>query len=205
MEASVSVRVYYDFASSISYVAHRVMERMAGELAALAVDLEWVPLDLTQITGWPRGAPIEGYRRENSLRVARELGVEVRLAGQWPDSRSANAVALALAGTRQAPAWRERVYSALHEEGRSLDDPGMVEALGRDMGISAAELADDRGLAALEAESSLARRANVTGVPTFLLGEWPIGGIQEEAVMRSLLERWAAKARLGFSADVVGR
>jgi len=205
MEASVSVRVYYDFASSISYVAHRVMERMAGELAALAVDLEWVPLDLTQITGWPRGAPIEGYRRENSLRVARELGVEVRLAGQWPDSRSANAVALALAGTRQAPAWRERVYSALHEEGRSLDDPGMVEALGRDMGISAAELADDRGLAALEAESSLARRANVTGVPTFLLGEWPIGGIQQERVMRSLLGRWAAKARRGFSTDVVDR
>ena len=91
MDERVSVRVYYDFASSLSYVAHRVMERMTGELTAL------------------------------------------------------------------------------------------------------------------EAESSLARRANVTGVPTFLLGEWPIGGIQEEAVMRSLLERWAAKARLGFSADVVGR
>jgi len=199
MEECVSVRVYYDFASSISYVAHRVMGRMAGELTALAVDLEWVPLDLRQITGWPRGAAIAGYRRENSLRVARELGVEVRLAGQWPDSRSANAVALALAGTKQAPAWRERVYSALHEEGRSLDDPGTVEALGRDLGIAAAELADDRGLAALEAESSLARRANVTGVPTFLLGEWPIGGIQQERVMRSLLERWAAKARRGFA------
>ena len=205
MEERVSVRVYYDFASSLSYVAHRVMEGMIGELTALAVDLEWVPLDLTQITGWPRGAPIEGSRRENSLRVARELGVEVRLPGQWPDSRSANAVALALAGTTQAPAWRERVYSALHEEARSLDDPGIVETLGRDLGIAAAELADDRGLAALEAESSLARRANVTGVPTFLLGEWPIGGIQEESVMRSLLERWAAKARRGFSADVVGR
>lgn len=205
MDERVSVRVYYDFASSLSYVAHRVMERMAGEIAALAIDLEWAPLDLTQITGWPRGAPIEGYRRENSLRVAQELGVEVRLPAQWPDSRSANAVALALAGTPQEPAWRERVYSALHEEGRSFDDPGIVAALGRDLGIDAAALADERGLAALAAESALARRANVTGVPTFLLGEWPIGGIQEESVMRSLLERWAAKVRRDFSADLVGR
>jgi 2-hydroxychromene-2-carboxylate isomerase len=79
MDERVPVRVYYDFASSLSYVAHRVMERMGEELVALAVDLEWTPLDLTRITGWPRGSPIEGYRRDNALRVARELGVEVRL------------------------------------------------------------------------------------------------------------------------------
>ena len=64
MDQRVSVRVYYDFASSLSYVAHRVMERMQGDLDELALDLEWIPLDLTRITGWPRGASIEGHRRE---------------------------------------------------------------------------------------------------------------------------------------------
>jgi predicted DsbA family dithiol-disulfide isomerase len=205
MDQRVPVRVYYDFASSLSYVAHRVMERLDAELTALAVDLDWAPLDLTGITGWPRGAAIEGPRRANALRVARELRVAVRMPTRWPDSRPANAVALALAGTPQAPAWRERVYSAIHEEGRCLDDPGILDALGRDLGIAAAELADPGGLAALAAESSRARRANVTGVPTFLLSEWPIGGIQEERVMRSLLERWAQKVRRGSSTGADGR
>jgi 2-hydroxychromene-2-carboxylate isomerase len=205
VDERVRVRVYYDFASSLSYVAHRVMERMAGDLAALGVELEWTPLDLTRITGWPRGAPIEGHRRENALRVARELGVAVRMPTRWPDSRPANAVALALAGTPQAPAWRERVYSAIHEEGRVLDEPGVLDALGRDLGIAVAGLADARGLAAVAAESARARRARVTGVPTFLLGEWPIAGIQEEGVMRALLERWAARCRRGFSAGADGR
>ena len=48
---------------------------------------------------------------------------------------------------------------------------------------------------ALEAESERARAEQVTGVPTFMLGKWPIGGIQEESVMISLLGRWAAKRR----------
>jgi 2-hydroxychromene-2-carboxylate isomerase len=195
MHGRIAVRVYYDFASSLSYVAHRVMERMRVDLERLAIDLEWAPLDLTRITGWPRGAPIEGYRRENALRVARELGVDVRMPTHWPDSRAANAVALGLAGTPQAPAWRERVYSAIHEEGRSLDDPGVLDSLGRDLGIAVADLCDARGLAALETENERARDANVTGVPTFLLGEWPIGGIQEESVMRTLFQRWATKNR----------
>ena len=32
------VRVYYDFASSLGYVAHRVMERMADDLVRCRVD-----------------------------------------------------------------------------------------------------------------------------------------------------------------------
>jgi predicted DsbA family dithiol-disulfide isomerase len=40
-----------------------------------------------------------------------------------------------------------------------------------------------------------ARAAEVIGVPTFMLGRWPFGGIQEECIMRSLLTRWAEKQR----------
>jgi len=192
----LSARVYYDFASSLCYVAHRVMERLAGDLEKLAIDLVWTPLDLTRITGWPRGAPVEGYRRENGLRVARDLGVRVRMPTRWIDSRAANAVALALAGTPHEPAWRERVFSAIHEEGRSLEDePGALEPLARDLGLDIDALTGHSGFEALEAESERARAEQVTGVPTFMLGRWPVGGIQEESVMASLLGRWAAKRR----------
>jgi predicted DsbA family dithiol-disulfide isomerase len=51
------------------------------------------------------------------------------------------------------------------------------------------------------AEEELARRTeaaraeDVTGVPTFMLGRWPFGGIQSEDTLLRVFERFAAKTR----------
>jgi 2-hydroxychromene-2-carboxylate isomerase len=189
------IPVYYDFASTLSYVAHRVMQRMAGCLDELGIELVWSPIDLTRIAGWPRGAPVEGYPRRNALRVARELGVEVRMPQRWLDSRACGAVALALGGSPREAAWRERVFSAIHEEGRSPDEPGEIERLARDLRLPLEQVLSAETLGELERATRDAREAEVTGVPTFMLDRWPFGGIQEEPTMRSLLERWAARKR----------
>lgn len=191
----LGVRVYYDFASTLCYVGQRVMQRMAGCLGELALDLDWVPLDLVGITGWPRGVTVEGPRRENALRVARELCVEVRMPTRWMDSRSAGAVAIALAGTPREAAWRERLFSGVYEEGRALDEPGCLEAFARDLGLDLSDLDLQAAAQALQERTTEAREGEVTGVPTFMLGPWPFGGIQEVATMRSILSRWAAKQR----------
>ena len=47
-------------------------------------------------------------------------------------------------------------------------------------------------LEAVEVETLLATEANVSGVPTFMLGEWPLGGIQDEQTMQSVFRRYAA-------------
>ena len=191
------VPVYYDFASSLCYVAHRVMERLAGPLDELGIELAWTPLDLTRLAGFGRGAPVEGPRRANALRVAQELGVPVRMPACWMDSREANAVGLALAaaGSPREPTWRERVFSAIHEEGRSLDEPGAVARLAGDLGLAVDPLLSAGALDALERETARARDDEVTGVPTFMLDGWPLGGIQEEPTMLSLLSRWATRRR----------
>ena len=44
---TVTIRVYYDFASTLCYVAHRVMCRIEEEIGELGVELEWRPIDLT--------------------------------------------------------------------------------------------------------------------------------------------------------------
>ncbi len=189
------VPVLYDFASLICYVAHRAMQRMADDLSQLEIDLEWSPLDLTSITGWRRGTEMLGAGRENALRVAAELDVAVRAPAVWMDSREAHAVALTLAGTPKEAAWRERVFTAVYEEGRSLDDPGILDSLGQDLGLTASELCSEESLDALDAATESARQAEVTGVPTFMLDQWAFGGIQQAPTMRSLLARWAAKKR----------
>lgn len=189
------VRVYYDFASTLCYVGYRVMARLQSELDALALDLAWTPLDLVGITGWPRGAPVAGPRRDNALRVARELGVDVKMPALWMDSRRAGAIALALAGTPREGAWRERVLSGVYEEGRLLDEPGVLDDFARDLGLELGEFDVAAAHSALAERTREAREAEVTGVPTFMLGPWPIGGIQEESTMKSLLGRWARKQR----------
>ena len=191
----LAVIVYYDFASSLSYVAHRAMERMADDLEALALDLAWTPIDLTRITGWRRGATVESHRRENALRVAQEFDVPLTMPSRWMDSREVNAVALALGDTAAAATWRECVYSTLYERGASRDAPGLLERLARDVSLDLDALDIDASLAALEATTERARDDEVTGVPTFMLGQWPFGGIQEAFTMRSVLRRWSERQR----------
>ena len=185
----LTIPVHYDFSSTICCVAHRVLERMRDDLAGMGVELEWRPLDLAGITGWRRGTVVEGPRRENALRVAGELGVEVRMPAVWLDSRPAHVVALELTGTPHEVAWRERVWSAVFEEGRDIGVEGEVERLAEDLGLSRATLPDLRNFSRLDAATEAAREAEVTGVPTFHVG-FPLGGIQDPATMRLLFQRW---------------
>jgi len=92
----VPIPVYYDFASALCWVAHRVVDRMQGAFEGLGLEPRWRPVDLTRLSGWRRGRPIEGVSRQNALRVSEELEVPLRLPGYWIDSRAASAVALGL-------------------------------------------------------------------------------------------------------------
>jgi predicted DsbA family dithiol-disulfide isomerase len=184
--------VHYDFASTICFVAHRVLEHMREDLDALGVVLDWRPIDLVAITGWRRGIVVDGPRRDNALRVAEELGVGVRMPPVWLDSRPAHAVALALAGSAREAAWRERVWSAVFEEGRDIGAEGEVERLAADLMLDPAALGDIYDFGRLEALTEAAGEAEVIGVPTFHVG-FPLGGIQEPDTMRLLFQRWVEK------------
>lgn len=191
----LQVPVYYDFASTLCYVAHRVLERMRPDLEALDLELRWSPIDLTRLTGWRRGDSVEGPGRENALRVAKELEVPVRMPHRWLDSRPASAIALTLAGTDREVRFREQVWSAVYDEGRELErEPWLLE-LARSLDVDPQQVTGSRGLEALEVATLEAKEAEVSGVPTFLFGEWPLGGIQEEQTMSSLFSRYASRRR----------
>jgi len=158
----------------------------------MGVELEWRPLDLVGITGWRRGTVVEGPRRENALRVAAELDVALHMPAVWLDSRPAHVVALGLAGSPHEAAWRERVWSAVFEEGRDIGVAGEVERLAEDLRLPHASLPDLHDFSRLDAVTEAAREAEVIGVPTFYVG-FPLGGIQEPATMLLLFQRWIDK------------
>jgi 2-hydroxychromene-2-carboxylate isomerase len=191
----VVVPVHYDFASTICYVAHCVMQRV--DLAEIGVELVWEPLDLGFMMGWKAGSPVEGPRRANALRVARELDVELHMPGAWLDSKPALAVALALQGTPQEAAWRERVWSSAYQEMRDPGDPDELERLCCDLGVEASPARDEAVLDRLARRTRAAAEDAVTGLPAFMLAGLPIGGIQEPGTMQRMLGRYAERQRAG--------
>ena len=193
MATPLTIPIHYDFASTICFVAHRVLERMRGDIDEMGIVFDWRPVDLVKITGWRRGIVVEGPRRENALRVADELGVAVHMPGSWLDSRRAGSIALALSTEREA-AWRERVWSAIFEEARDIGAPGEIERLATDLAIDLGSINGIEDFSRLDAETTAAREADVIGVPTFHVG-YPLGGIQEPDTMKLLLKRWVDKQR----------
>ncbi len=195
MQPVTTIPVYYDFASTLCYVTHRAMQRLAADLELLGIRLAWRVLDLTLITGWPRGAPVDGARRDKARRIAQELHVPVRVPAVWQDSRRANAVALALTGSDKEAGWRERVWTAMYEEGCDPADDTALMRWVEELALDRTTVTDPAWLVALEHETRRARDAGVTGLPTFMLGRWPMGGIQDDNTMRALLGRFVRKAQ----------
>jgi len=187
------VRTYYDFASTLCYVAHRVLGDMTPELESLGIELEWAPLDLAELCGWPRRREVAPERLANARRVAAEHGVPVTPLPVWPDSRDANAVALTLSRTPREAAFRERVFCAVFEERRELDAPGVLESLMRDVGVSIEARRLDKARDELELRTRVAAEEDVTGAPTLMLDDFPFGGIQSRETTYLVLERWARR------------
>ena len=201
VDEAIRVRVHYDFASSLCYVAHRSMQRLGDFLDDIGLVLDWTPIDLSGLTGWRPGAQVASDRLDDIRQIAAGLDVPIRIPGRWQDSRRVGAATLVLlerertdAGRRE-PTWRERVFSAIYEEGRRCDEPGFAEGILDALGIVIDPRELDEAVDRLEACTLDAARASVTGVPTFMLGGWPFGGIQDEATMRSILGRHAARRR----------
>jgi predicted DsbA family dithiol-disulfide isomerase len=83
------------------------------------------------------------------------------------------------------------VWTAVYEEGRDPDEEGELAAWARDVGVE--ERLRDLRLASVEAETDRAHGLGIDGVPTFLLGPWPMPGIQEDATMLALLRRYVER------------
>jgi len=192
----IHVRVHYDFASTLCYVAHRVLDRMADALDGLGIELLWTPLDLARLVALQRpGAPIDELRRSNAARVAEELGVPVRVPRVWPETRALGAVALLAEELARGPSWRERAFTAVFEERLVAADIAAALRLARELSLALEPAAVEGALVDLELRTAAAREELVTGVPTFMLGSWPFGGIQSEDTLLRVFERFAKKAR----------
>lgn len=208
-DAPLEVFVYYDFASSLSYVAHRVLARIDVQLAAERVDLRWKAIDLTGVGNFQRGRFLDPARRESLLRVAAALEVDFDPPARWPDSRLAGEVAVILderidRGLDRAieREWRAAAFGAYYEQESEVED--LLRDFGRRAPFplgTAADLAAGRRLAEVT-RSAVA--AGVEGVPTLMLDVFPLCGIHDEETMLGMIRRYARRRRRLEAGAAVG-
>lgn len=187
------ITVYYDFASALCYVAHQMMKRMAPDLASLELELLWRPLDLTLLSSVRRGDRMIGPGRANSQRVVDELKVPTQLPEYWMDSRPAHALIVALEGKPEEAECRERIFARVFEAGEPLDQGTWLAEFADEYSVPRDELSSLRAFDRIEFRTLEAKERQVSGIPSFLLGEWPFTGIQEIETMRSIFSRYVTR------------
>ena len=196
----VSIRVYYDFASTLCYVAHRVLTSVEDEIADLGVDLEWRPLDLTMAAPWDRGDSFSDEIRTAVRNTGLALGLDIEMPDPWLDSRPPSHVALAAPTPAIEARWRKAVFASIFEHSVTVLTPELIDLARELVGPDPLPEDDDR-FPRVEQSTREALALGVTGVPTLLLDIWLVGGVYDAESMVSILGQLAEQYRdLGSSA-----
>jgi len=195
--ASVIVPIYSDYASSLCYVAKKVMEQLQGRLE---IELLWKGVQISRRhQGWKNGEMIGDEAKGKIFRVAQETGVTLRVPDHWLDS------AYALEGAEFAreqgkfAEYHDAVFAVVFEEGKDVGDLQELLSLAERIGLPVTEFEQVLKTRAFEQRvkenETEATTFGIVGYPTFMLGAFPLIGIQPAETMRLLIQRYVDKAR----------
>jgi predicted DsbA family dithiol-disulfide isomerase len=154
---------------------------------------------------WPaEGMPAEQWRPDMDPKARQTLwerigamgaaaGVEMHAPRILANSMPALQAAEFAADADLAEAFEERVFHAYFNEGLNIGKRNVLLDLGAEVGLDRAALtaALDSGKYAVRVKNhaQAASQRGISGVPTFLIGDWPLVGAQSEDVMRQVLRR----------------
>lgn len=190
--ARTVIPIYFDYASTLCYVAWRIVGELRREL-----DFEplWkgVPIRFRDGRARPgnRLGPIEKMRIAT---VIAETGVAVTPPESWIDSQAALEGAELARAAGRFDAYHDAIFRAVFEERRDVAE---VASLGEI--AAAAGIARDTFIAGLRGGAMGARLReyrreadsfSALGYPAFVLGDYPLTGIQPIATMRLVLARY---------------
>lgn len=195
--ANVIVPIYYDYASSLCYVAKKVMEQLHGKLG---IELLWKGVQISRRhQGWKNGEMIGDEARGKIFRVARETGVALCVPERWIDSSCALEGAEFARDQGRFHDYHDRIFAAVFEEGKDVSNLPTLLGLAESIGLPAAEL--EQALTSGELTERVketeaeAAAFGVVGYPTFMLGEFPLVGIQPAETMQLLIQRYVEKKK----------
>jgi len=201
------LQVWFDFASTYSYVAS---SRVEGLARAAGIACVWRPFLLGPVfqkQGWSDSPfnlfPAKGaYMWRDLERLCHRHGLPFRRPSIFPRN-SVKAARVALVGLESSwgPAFIQAVFRANFAEDRDVSDPRVLVELLSELGLGGAQIfeeADSPGWKPrLRAQTERAEQLGIFGAPTFVVGSELFWGTTDSS-RRSRLHRhaWRWRERL---------
>src|SRR5712692_4726261 len=133
----VRIPIYFDYASTLCYIAWRIVSELESELGFEAL-WKGVPIALRDFRAKP-GRALGDRERQKVLLVAAETGILVAPPPSWIDSTAA------LQGSELArdagvfPAYHDGVFRAAFDEGGDISRPAVLESIAERAGMDRAQ------------------------------------------------------------------
>ena len=188
----IRIPIFFDYASTLCYIAWRIVGPLEDELGFEAL-WKGVPIAARDFRAKP-GRTLGERERQKVLFVAAETGIRVAPPSIWIDST------LALQGSEVArdagafPAYHDAMFRAAFDDGADIADRRVLEEIAQLAGIDSTWFRDalDSGAMAerIDQNKREADEFSALGYPTFILGDFPMIGIQPIESMRMLLGRY---------------
>lgn len=199
---TVKVQVYSDYVCPFCFLAEQPLkEAIKGK----DVDVEWMPFELRPYpneTLRPEGEYLQSTWKQSVYPIAKDMGIEIVL----PDVSPQPHTHLAFEGYQyakeqgKATAYNERMLKAFFQEQQDIGDIEVLTKLAGEVGLDKQEYRE-----ALETrkykeahEKALDhayREANITAVPTFVIGDTAIAGMHTKETIEQLIDEEAKKQK----------
>ncbi len=179
MAATPRLELWYEFASTYSYLSVMRIEKVA---AAAKVEVAWRPFLLGPIfrtQGWNDSPfnlyPAKGrYMWRDLERLSAGYGLPFRRPSAFPrNGLLAARIALAAEPEGWCPDWTRAVFAAEFAEDRDIGETavlaGMLETLGHIPGAVLARADSDENKARLRAQTERAQALGIFGAPSFVV------------------------------------
>jgi predicted DsbA family dithiol-disulfide isomerase len=188
----VIIPVYFDYASTLCYIAWRIVRELEPELGFEAL-WKGVPIVLRDQRA-KAGRSLGPQERNKVLMVVAETGIPVTPPAQWIDSTDALEGAELAREAGRFAAYHERVFRAAFDEHLDIARADVLDDLAAGAGLDRARFRADldthRMAPLIAAHKHEADTFSALGYPTFILGDFPLTGIQPIGTMRMLFARF---------------
>jgi predicted DsbA family dithiol-disulfide isomerase len=186
------IPIYFDYASTLCYVAWRIVGQLECELGFTAL-WKGVPIALRNYRT-RAGLPLGSLELERIRNVAAETGIAVEPPERWLDSDKALQGSEIAREAGAFAAYHDAVFRAAFEQRADIGDLEVLSAIAARAGMEPAQFRDEvergRMAARIAANKTEADRFSALGYPSFILGDFPLTGIQPIETMRKLLARF---------------
>jgi predicted DsbA family dithiol-disulfide isomerase len=206
---ALKIVMFSDFVCPFCYIGFEVMRKLKKEFD---LEIEWRGFQIHP--EWPgEGIPIDQARSASDMDVRQQVwkrisamaeaeGLPIAPPSVFTNSRAALAACEYARELGKDEDFEARIYRAYFVEGANIGDPELIARLGADAGLDPAAVADaiksPQYEMKLKNNALAANQRQVSGVPTFFIGEFSLVGAQSTDVCRQILRR--VTERMGASA-----